>query len=165
MAALHVHRSALVERPAEMMFDLIEAAEHYPDFLPWCAGATILERSDEIVAADLRVNWHGLKLEFSTRNPKRRPRHMAIHLVRGPFRRFEGQWHLKPLSPVASKIDFELDDEFDASIAARLAGPVFARIADTRVDAFVWRALSLPLTAPPAAPPAAASASAPGAPG
>lgn len=161
MAGLRVHRSALVERPAETMFDLIEAAEHYPAFLPWCAGATILERTDHIVAADLRVNWHGLKLEFGTRNPKRRPEHMAIHLVRGPFRRFEGQWHLKALSPVASKVEFELDYEFDASIAARLAGPVFARIADTMVDAFVWRALTLPFTAPPADPPAAASGSAP----
>ncbi len=144
MGGLHVHRSALVERPATTMFDLIEAAEHYPQFLPWCAGATILERSDRIVAADLRVQWHGLHFEFGTRNPKRRPEHMAIHLVRGPFRHFEGQWWLKPLSDQACKVDFELDYEFDHGVAARLATPVFARIADTLVDAFVWRALTQP---------------------
>lgn len=147
MGALHVHRSALVERPAELMFDLIEAAEHYPDFLPWCAGATILERSDDVVAADLRVRWHGLQFEFGTRNPKRRPEHMGIQLVRGPFRRFEGQWWLRPLSQQACKVEFELDCEFDQALVARAATPVFARIADTLVDAFVWHALGRP---PPA---------------
>lgn len=139
-----VRRSALVERSAEAMFDLIEGAEYYPRFLPWCAGATILERSDEVVAADLRVNWHGLTLEFGTRNPKQRPTHMAIHLVRGPFRRFEGQWRLLTLAPQACRVDFELDYAFDGRVAARLATPVFARIADTMVDAFVREALARP---------------------
>jgi ribosome-associated toxin RatA of RatAB toxin-antitoxin module len=151
MSALHVHRSALVERPATTMFDLIEAAEDYPKFLPWCAGATILERSDEVVAANLRVQWMGLSLELGTRNPKRRPEHMAIHLQRGPFRHFEGRWWLQPLSDQACKVVFELDYEFDRGFAARLAGPVFSRIADTLVDAFVARALSLPMPLPPAA--------------
>ncbi len=150
MGGVHVVRSALVERPAGTMFDLIEAAEHYPAFLPWCAGATITERSDEVVAADLRVNWHGLQIEFGTRNPKRRPEHMAIHLVRGPFRRFEGEWRLSVLAPNACKVAFELDYEFDGRLAARLATPVFARIADTMVDAFVWRALTHTPAAPAA---------------
>lgn len=152
MSGTLVRRMALVERPAESMFDLIEAAEHYPRFLPWCAGATILERSDEVVAADLRVNWHGLQLEFGTRNPKQRPTQMSIHLVRGPFRRFEGQWRLTALTPQACKVDFELDYAFDGRIAARLATPVFARIADTLVDAFVREALARPAPAEPGAP-------------
>ncbi len=32
----------LVAHAAEEMFDLIEGAEHYPEFLPWRAGATIV---------------------------------------------------------------------------------------------------------------------------
>ena len=55
------------------MFDLIERAEHYPAFLPWCAAATILERDDAIVAARIAVAWHGVNFEIVTRNPKKRP--------------------------------------------------------------------------------------------
>ncbi|WP_119286587.1 type II toxin-antitoxin system RatA family toxin [Azohydromonas sediminis] len=142
-----VHKSALVLRPAPMMFDLIEAAEDYPRFLPWCAGATILARDDSLVAADLDIVYRGFRWRVGTRNPKRRPEHMAIHLVRGPFRHFEGQWRLTPLADDACKVEFDLTYEFDHSIATQLAGPVFARIADTVVDAFVKRAHSLP--APP----------------
>ena len=141
---MNVRRSALLARSAGHLFDVIEAAENYPQFLPWCAGATILERDDSVVAADLQVRWHGLAFEMRTRNPKRRPERMAIHLERGPFRRFEGQWQLTPLAAQACKVAFDLDYEFDNRFMTRAAGPMFDRIADTLVDAFVQRALALP---------------------
>ncbi len=163
MAATQVRKSALVMQPAPTMFDLIEGAEHYPQFLPWCAGATILVRDDSVVAADIHVDYRGLRFTMRTRNPKRKPEFMAIHLERGPFRRFYGEWRLRELTPEACKVEFELQYEFDSSIANRLAGPLFAKMADTLVDAFVRRAHALPAAAPsvPAAvtvPPAAVAA-------
>jgi ribosome-associated toxin RatA of RatAB toxin-antitoxin module len=146
---VQVRRSALVARPATALFDLIEAAEHYPQFLPWCAGATIIARDEQTVSADLQVRWHGLKFDFRTRNPKRRPEFMAIHLERGPFRRFEGQWQLTALTPEACKVAFDLDYQFDSALMTRLSGSMFDRIADTLLDAFVQRALSLPVPAAP----------------
>lgn len=140
---MEVRRSALVGFPAETMFDLIEAAEHYPDFLPWCAGARVLERDDDVVVADIHVNYRNLRLHFTTRNPKRRPDFMAITLERGPFRRFEGDWRLTPLAPDACKIEFALRYDFESPVLGRLAGPVFDRIANTLVDAFVARAEQL----------------------
>ena len=137
---MEVHKSTLVGYSAEDMFDLIEAVEHYPAFLPWCAGATVLARDESVVIANVRVDYHGLRLQFTTRNPKRRPEAMAITLEQGPFRRFEGNWRLTPLAVSACKIEFALWYEFDGAIARTLAGPVFARIANTMIDAFVARA-------------------------
>jgi ribosome-associated toxin RatA of RatAB toxin-antitoxin module len=141
-----LRRSALVARSAAHLFDIIEAAEHYPQFLPWCAGAQIVSRDDSVVSADIRVRWGGLKFEFRTRNPKQRPAHMAIHLEHGPFRRFEGEWRLKALADEACKVEFSLDCEFDSALMTRAAGPMFDRISDTLVDAFVQRALAVPAT-------------------
>lgn len=138
-----VRRSALVDRSAEQLFDLIEAAEHYPAFLPWCRGAEIVMRDAQWVSADLHVRFAGVDFTMRTRNPKQRPVHMAIHLERGPFRRFEGEWQLTPLTPGACKVAFVLDWEFDSAVMTRLAGPVFGRAADTLVDAFVQRALAM----------------------
>jgi ribosome-associated toxin RatA of RatAB toxin-antitoxin module len=137
-----VRRSALVDRSAERLFDLIEAAEHYPSFLPWCTGATIVSRDDVQVCADLRMRLAGTNFEMRTRNPKRRPEYMAIHLERGPFRRFEGEWLLGALGAHACKVAFTLDYEFDSAWMTRAAGPVFDRIANSMVDAFVQRALA-----------------------
>jgi ribosome-associated toxin RatA of RatAB toxin-antitoxin module len=75
---------------------------------------------------------------------------MAVALARGPFRRFEGEWRLTPLAPAACRIDFTFRHEFDATFARTLVGPVFDRIADTLVDAFVARAEQV--LGPPALP-------------
>lgn len=137
---IEVRRSALVGFAAEGMFDLIEAAEHYPDFLPWCSKAVVLARDETVVTAEITVDYHGARFSFVTRNPKRRPAWMAIRMERGPFRHFEGEWHLRALSPSACKIAFELRYELGGKLARTIAAPVFDRIANTLVDAYVARA-------------------------
>ena len=122
------------------MFDLIEAAEYYPKFLPWCANAVILTRDESVVVAQITVNYHGVHFGFTTRNPKRRPHWMAIHLEEGPFRRFEGEWRLTELAVDACKIDFALRYEFGGALVGKLVGRVFDGIASTLVDAFANRA-------------------------
>lgn len=125
---------------AEDMFDLIEQAEHYPQFIPWCTGAEILERTDELVAARLSMRVAGLTLTLQTRNPKRRPVWLALKMERGPLRRFEGEWRLTPLNASGCRIEFTLAYEFADAVIERVAGPAFARMADTMVEAYVRRA-------------------------
>ncbi len=137
---MEVRKTLFVEHSAEQMFDLIEAAERYPEFLPWCAAATIVERDADVVAADVTVDYHGVRFHFRTRNPKRPPLWMALKLEQGPFHHFEGEWNLKPLASDGCRIDFLLRYAFKHSVAGRLAAPVFERIANTLVDAFVERA-------------------------
>jgi ribosome-associated toxin RatA of RatAB toxin-antitoxin module len=137
---VEIRRSALIGRPAASTFDLIEAAEHYPAFLPWCANAVILTRDPSVVVARLTLNYHGLHFDLTTRNPKRRPHWMAIYLEQGPFRRFEGEWQVVELAAEACKIEFTLRYEFDSALVGRLAGSVFDGIADKLVDAFAHRA-------------------------
>lgn len=145
---MRIQRTALVAHPAERIFGLIEAAEDYPAFLPWCASAHILQRDDSIVVARIEAAWHGVRFSFVTRNPKRKPEWMAIGLEEGPFQRFHGEWHLTPLTAWGCRVQFDLDYEFDAALLGRLAAPVFDRATTTLVDAFVRRADVLP---PPSA--------------
>jgi ribosome-associated toxin RatA of RatAB toxin-antitoxin module len=140
---MELRRSALVSHAAADMFDLIEAAEHYPQFLPWCAGTTILARDESVVVAEIRVDWHGVRFAFTTRNPKRRPTWLAVTLERGPFRRFEGEWNLAPLAESACKIEFVLRYDFEHALARSLSGRVFDGFAASFVDAYVARADAL----------------------
>lgn len=158
---MEVRRSALVAHPAEHLFALIEAAEDYPAFLPWCAGATILERSTELVSARIEVAWRGVRFGFVTRNPKRAPTWMAIGLAEGPFRRFEGEWRLTPLGTAGCRVEFRLAYDFAAGVLGSLAAPVFDRAANTLVDAFVRRADEVAPAPAPAPAPAAGAPVAP----
>ena len=141
---MRVQRTALVAHPAERIFALIEAAEDYPAFLPWCASARILQRDDSIVVARIEVAWHGVRFSFVTRNPKRSPEWMAIGLEQGPFRHFKGEWQLTLLAAWGCRVEFSLDYEFDTVLVGNVAAPLFDKAARTLVDAFVRRADELP---------------------
>lgn len=134
-----MHRSALVPYSAEQMFDLIEGVEHYPQFLPWCTRTQLIERTDAVVAASVEVGFRDLHVRVTTRNEKRRPGWMAIHMQDGSFRHFFGEWRLAALGTLGSRIDFTLRYEL-ALHAERLAGPLIDHAANQMVDAFVRRA-------------------------
>ena len=79
------------------MFDLIEAAEHYPAFLPWCTHARIDSRGDNEVLATIGVQRGPLKMEFTTRNVHVQDTSVQMTLVRGPFKELDGLWTLAPI--------------------------------------------------------------------
>lgn len=136
---VEVRRSALVAHPAARVFAVIEAAEDYPAFLPWCTGATILERDEQLVAARIAVAWRGVRFSFVTRNPKRAPEWLAVRLAEGPFRRFEGEWKLTPLAEWGCRVEFNLVCELNSAVLSVIAGPVFEHVVNTLVDAFIQR--------------------------
>jgi len=135
-----VQKSVLVPYSAAQMFELVEAIEDYPRFLPWCGGATILERTQVETLARIDINYHGVRAHFTTANRSRPPERIVIELRDGPFRRLDGTWQFRALAATASKVELDLRYEFASSVMERLIGPVFGHIAHTFVDAFVRRA-------------------------
>ena len=61
----------------------------------------------------------------------------------------EDEWHLTALLPSACKIVFDLRYELGGTLARTIAEPVFNRIANTLVDAYVAR-VEATLRNPPA---------------
>jgi ribosome-associated toxin RatA of RatAB toxin-antitoxin module len=135
-----VQKSVLVPYSTEQMFELINRIEDYPRFLPWCGGATILERNDTETVARLDIRYHGVHAHFTTANRIERPERIVIALRSGPFRRLDGTWRFTALGTTGSKVELALGYEFAGGALARLIEPVFNRIAHNLVDAFVRRA-------------------------
>jgi ribosome-associated toxin RatA of RatAB toxin-antitoxin module len=134
-----IERSAIVPHGAEQVYALVADVESYPRFLPWCAGAKV-QPAHEGVTATLEVGVRGLRQSFTTRNRNRPGESIDMQLVEGPFRRFAAAWRFKPLAPRACGIEFSMEYEFSNRAAGKLLEPLFARIADTMVDAFSRRA-------------------------
>lgn len=51
----HIQRSALLPYPAQALYDLVNDVARYPEFLPWCSTAEVLEGSDEYMVASVGV--------------------------------------------------------------------------------------------------------------
>ena len=134
-----IARSAIVECSAEAFYALVEDIESYPSFLPWCAAAQVLEREPGRTVATLTLAAKGLRHPLTTENENRPGRAIDMRLVEGPFKRFSAHWRFTPLSPGAAKVEFSLEYEFASRLIAALLDPVFSRIADSTVAAFVRR--------------------------
>jgi ribosome-associated toxin RatA of RatAB toxin-antitoxin module len=135
-----VDRSVLVGYTAQQMFSLVDRVEEYPEFLPWCAGASVSRRDDKITMATIHLDYHYLKQSFSTENTKHAPHLIEIRLISGPFRHLEGRWHFIELGEAGCKIEFSLHYEFPSKLLEKLLSPAFRHIADNFMDGFIKRA-------------------------
>jgi ribosome-associated toxin RatA of RatAB toxin-antitoxin module len=134
-------RSALVERAPTVLFDLVDAVEDYPSFLPWCVGSSVAHRDDEVTEATIQVGLTGFRTAFTTRNRKQRPHRIELALVDGPFSDLSGAWAFTPLGDVGTKVELTLEYAFANPQLEKVAGRVFEEIARTMIDRFVAQAL------------------------
>ena len=139
-----VLKSVLVARSARTMFDLVDRVESYPQFLPWCSGSRVFERSDAITRARIDIDDHGLASHFSTLNRKEAPSRMDLEFVESPFDGCKGRWSFTPLGEAGCRVEFSLDYSLSNAAMAALLGPVFGHAIETIVERFVARAEALP---------------------
>ena len=135
-----VLKSVLVPYSASHMFDLVDCVELYPEFLPWCGGAHVIDGRANGKTARIDIDYHGIKAHFTTDNVNRVPESIVVTLRDGPFRHLHGEWRFQALSADACKVEFELACEFATHLLETVVGPVFSHIANTFIDAFVRRA-------------------------
>lgn len=133
-------KSALVPYSANDMYKLVSDVESYPDFLPWCGGANIIERSEDMVTASVTIAYKGINKSFTTRNHLQPGKMIEMRLLDGPFKKLHGYWLFKELDDDASKISLDLEFEFSNKLIAMALGPVFESIANNFVDQFQKRA-------------------------
>lgn len=135
-----ISKSALVSYSPEQMFRLIDDIEAYAEFLPWCGKSTEISRDEKNVEASLFISHSGVNKGFTTQNKNTAFEKIEMHLVNGPFKNLEGVWLFEALGENACKVSLNLEFEFSSKIISVTLGPVFSRIANSLVDAFIKRA-------------------------
>src|SRR6185312_11967088 len=134
-----IARSAIVECPAMDFYALVAAIESYPEFLPWCAAAEVLERSPGRSVATLTLAVKGVRQSITTENSYLPGQAIDMRLVEGPFKAFAAAWRFTALGANACKAEYSMEYEFSSRMIAAVLEPVFRRIADSTVDAFTKR--------------------------
>lgn len=138
-----IRRSALVPVPAQRMFALINDVERYPEFVPGCQAASVLERAPGMQRARLTVGSGALRTSFVTRNQLVPDSSVRMDLEEGPFRSLVGEWTLEPLpagGDSGCSVQLVLRFELQRGLAGLAMGPLIERMAGSLVDAFVARA-------------------------
>ncbi len=138
----------------EQLFDLVADIERYPEFLPWCVGARIRERRDNLIVADLLIGFRMVRERFTSKVTLDRPSRIDVAYSEGPFRYLDNHWNFEPLSDGGCRIDFFVDFEFRSRLLQKLIGVLFNEAVRRMVAAFEGRARQL-YGARPTVPPTA----------
>ncbi len=135
-----IARSALVSHSAGDMYSLVRDVESYPEFLPWCDTANVVEQTDHHQLASVTIDRRMKGISFTTRNTLTENESIGMSLVNGPFRQLQGMWHFKPIDENSCRVELSMNFEFKSRVFGALMGPAFTKICDTMVAAFVKRA-------------------------
>ena len=138
-----VSKSVLIWYNPQEMYVLVTDIDQYPQFLPWCDRARVIETDAAGMTAEIGIAFSGIRQTFTTRNEHIEGQRVLINLVNGPFSKLEGEWNFLPLgdgSQRACKVELTLTYSFANATLGKLIGPVFDKIAGSMVDAFVKRA-------------------------
>lgn len=134
-----IERSALIAVPAADVYALVNDVKQYPAFLPWCTHAEILSQSETEAVARIDIAVRGRRETLVTRNRLTPTSAIALEMVEGPFRRFNGRWRFTPLGDAGCRVDLEVSFELANRLVGTFAAPFLNRIADRIVDAFAAR--------------------------
>ncbi len=138
-----ISKSALVPYSPAEMFALVDDIEAYPQFLPWCSTARVLERNADEVRATIALSKGGVDKAFTTCNRIQHGKMIEMRLVEGPFRHLEGFWRFDALGNDGCKVSLDMEFEFASRMLGMVVGPVFSQVANSLVDSFQKRAVDV----------------------
>lgn len=122
------------------LFDVVADVAKYPEFLPWCQGARIWKREENIIYADLIIGFKMFREQFTSKVTLNEPDAISVDYIKGPLKHLTNEWHFIDNQDGSCTIDFMVDFEFKNSLFERLVGGLFTEAVHHMIQAFEKRA-------------------------
>lgn len=110
-----IKRSALVHHSAESMYQLVLNISEYPDFLPWCHTAEVIEQNTEEQIGRLEIKTGPISQSFTTKNKLSQNHSIQMSFLEGKLEQLTGVWLFEPICEDACKITLELEFKLSQS--------------------------------------------------
>ena len=130
---------------AKQIYDLVMDIEKYPQFLPWCRQARIIEViSTDNLRADLLINFKSLfekyrsDVKYGTTSDG--DYFVDVTAIEGPFKKLVNKWKFHDLKNDECQIEFFIEFEFNSFLLTKMIGAIFAKAAEKMMSAFETRA-------------------------
>jgi coenzyme Q-binding protein COQ10 len=127
----------------DQLFDMIAAVERYPEFLPWCKGARIIERRSVGITADLIIGYKMFTEKFRSEVVLDRPRSISVKYLSGPLSHLSNQWQFSPIGKKSCELSFQVDFDFQSPLLRSAMELFFDSAIRKMVSAFELRAQAL----------------------
>ncbi len=127
----------------KQLFELVADIESYPEFIPWCEGARILERDGDIVLADLIVHFRGVTGKYTSRVfLDKELDEISVELSQGPFEHLYQGWKFTK-KPNGTLVEFDIDFKLRSFIMEKIVDLMFDDACKKMMNAFAERAKAI----------------------
>ena len=130
---------------AQKIYELVMDIEKYPEFLPWCKQAKIIQEiSKQNLHADLLINFKSFfeKYRSNVSHGKSGLNAYFVDVVaiEGPFKKLVNQWQFRDLENGECEVKFFIEFEFNSILLTKMLSPIFKKAAEKMMAAFEERA-------------------------
>lgn len=144
-----ITQSKTLPHKAQHLYNLVMDIEKYPEFLPWCKQAKIIEKiSEENLRADLLINFKNFfeKYRSDVKHGKSGSGDYFIDVVaiEGPFKSLVNKWKFRELDDGRCEVEFFIEFEFNSVFLTKMIGGIFSKAAEKMMMAFEKRAAEVP---------------------
>lgn len=135
-----IKKSVRVPYTAAQMYALVNALEQYPEFLPWCKGVIVRNRSPKSVEAIVQGSKIGIDFSVVIVNYLTADKLIDVNLMQqGPFRQIAISCKFESLEK-GSRFTFELNFEFINRILGWTLTPILQKESTNLIRAVCQRA-------------------------
>ncbi len=140
---LHFKHQQIVPYSPKQMFDLVMDIPSYPEFLPWCSNAKIIEQTQDQMLADLTVNFVVLaqtyRSKINTFCLENQEYKIVISSDRNIFDLLDCCW-LISADADKTNMQFSMDVQFKSGMLQNLANVFIQNISKEIIDLYQQRA-------------------------
>ena len=141
----HYQDTQISPYSAAQIYALVLDIERYPEFLPWCRAARIVERGEGRMLGELVISFKHITESYVSEVTFIPPENDAsgridVKLVRGPFKHLENHWVFTPLPNGGTQISLELAFQFRSRLLDSIIGMLFGKATIKMAAAFKDRA-------------------------
>lgn len=143
MASTTFSEKRVLSYTPEQLFNVVMDIEHYPQFLPWCVGSRIVERTEDHVTADLIIGYKFIREKFRSKVYHDSPNLITVDYIDGPMKNLSNRWRFIDNKDGTTTIDFYVSFEFRNPLLKQLVAIFFDEIIKRMVSAFEDRAADI----------------------
>ncbi|MGI9460974.1 MAG: type II toxin-antitoxin system RatA family toxin [Alphaproteobacteria bacterium] len=129
----------------QQFYNIVKNVKHYPEFLPWCLSAHIIENGEDFFIADLLVGFKTIREKFRSKVffDDKKKEIITKGTSQGPLSTMDSHWLFYKINDNECEVHFSVSLTFSSIITEKLFAPFFNQAIKKMTTAFLTRAKSL----------------------
>ncbi|PCJ39331.1 MAG: ubiquinone-binding protein [Alphaproteobacteria bacterium] len=122
----------------DQMYQMVADVDRYADFLPWCQGVRVYDRTEGSLYADLIIGFKMFRERF-TSHVTLTENNIEVEYIKGPLKYLHNHWQFTATEN-GCRVDFLVDFEFKNRLFEKMIGGFFTEAVSHMIGAFEKRA-------------------------